>query len=1151
MVITYCRDQLLQIRQRVEDAKIRINEKDAFLIRRLQLNSIPKTERGKRSGLKLKLKQNDYPKQNIEKRNTKNDIRNLSIRSSSHTSGKTHVQKRNRHRKQKYVFEKTDPDTVKDSFYQRSRHRIHRPKKPCGRKSLPIFNKFTPLAENVELARVYKDMPRQPNQAAGKKARHRERSHKAKQISETQDLGNSKELQFLTMGLWNAQSVHNKTDIVVDNIFSDSIDMYFITESWLYSSDIKTIGDLTPQGYKTIHVPRDSKRGGGVLCTYRDTLDVKRMKTIKLTTMEIMEVMVTANRKKIRIVTIYRPEPTSDNRYTMSAFYEEFSELMMYYHLTKEELIICGDFNFHVNKPTEHKPMKFLKILEDFDLKQHINEATHKNGNTLDLIITRKENIVKQHLVDLMLSDHRNILVYLDISKPKPSTKVVKSRKLHSINKAEFRADIQNLVDESKSIDTLDSIVKHYNETGRHILDKHAPEQKRNIILRKPNPWTTDDIRPEKKQRRKFERKWRKSKLTVDFEAFREQKNKVNNTLMSMRKAFYSKLISENAKKPRELFKSINKALHRKEELPLPPDASESVLANRFSDYFESKISKIRMEIDQVSEQGNKSYNESKMYAEEFTEFESLTEEEVKELFQNAPNKYCDLDPLPTWLLKENIDIFLPMLTRIINLSLALGDMPDDLKHAVIRPLLKKLGQELIEKNYRPVSNLAFLSKLIERAVAQQLISHLHRNKLMDIYQSAYRQYHSTETALLRLQNDVLAELDEGNCVMLVMLDMSAAFDTIDHEILLCRLQNRCGIKGTALKWFRSYLSRRTQSVLIGDTQSSPKTLKYGVPQGSVLGPILFSIYTSPLGDIIRKHNIKYKIYADDNDLYMSFSPSNKTIEDRENQIKSKKQMENCATEVGNFLVENKMKKNDDKTEFSIFGLREQLKKVQFNTIQMGETNIEARDIVKNLGVRLNKDMTNQSQVDDICKVGYYNIRQLWQIRDLMNDETAKLAAHAFVSSILDYGNSLLYGLPKYQLQRLQVLQIAAARVVAKLRKYDRISEVRKQLHWLPVEARIEFKAIMMTWKCLNGMAPEYLSELLHKKENSENLRSYDDTILVIPRTKLTTCGDRAFQNYAPLLWNKVPKQVRDLNKLESFKRQLKTHLFRKYYPDT
>ncbi len=239
--------------------------------------------------------------------------------------------------------------------------------------------------------------------------------------------------------------------------------------------------------------------------------------------------------------------------------------------------------------------------------------------------------------------------------------------------------------------------------------------------------------------------------------------------------------------------------------------------------------------------------------------------------------------------------------------------------------MLKKPGIELINKNYRPVSNLAFLSKLPERVVALQLVDHLLNNGLMDKFQSAYREGHSTETALCRVQNDILMELDKAKVVMLVLLDLSAAFDTIDHEILLKRLSRWCGINGTALKWFQLYLKERTQTVSVGSSHSKYKTLKYGVPQGSVLGPILFSIYNSTIEEIIEKHNICYHLYADDGQLYLAFSPK-----DSLSQEEAKEKMMKCANDVKSFLTFNKIKQNDDKIEFLIIGTPGQLKKVDF-----------------------------------------------------------------------------------------------------------------------------------------------------------------------------------------------------------------------------
>ena len=201
--------------------------------------------------------------------------------------------------------------------------------------------------------------------------------------------------------------------------------------------------------------------------------------------------------------------------------------------------------------------------------------------------------------------------------------------------------------------------------------------------------------------------------------------------------------------------------------------------------------------------------------------------------------------------------------------------MPICYRKAVISPLLKKSNLDVNEfKNYRPVSNLPFLSKIIEKAVASQLNDHLNKNRLFEEHQSAYRKCHNTETALVKISNDLLLSADNKDVSILVLLDLSAAFDTIDHCILLNRLRESFGLDGTVLNWLKSYLTERKQCVKIDNYFSSELHLPFGVPQGSVLGPLLYTLYTVPLGCIIKKHNLNYHFYADDSQLYLSIKPT-------------------------------------------------------------------------------------------------------------------------------------------------------------------------------------------------------------------------------------------------------------------------------------
>ena len=245
---------------------------------------------------------------------------------------------------------------------------------------------------------------------------------------------------------------------------------------------------------------------------------------------------------------------------------------------------------------------------------------------------------------------------------------------------------------------------------------------------------------------------------------------------------------------------------------------------------------------------------------------------------------------------------------------------------ALLRPLLKKPGLELIFKNFRPVSNLSYLSKLIEHLVCEQIVTHTEETGNLQDLQSAYRANHSTETALLRVKTDIMQAIDDQEVVCLVLLDLSAAFNTVSHDLLLNHLYHHFGFGETVLQWIRSYLSDRTQRVVIDTNKDQPLgaskqvMLKQGVPQRSVLGPILYSIYLSPLGDICCKHNVKFHGYADDLQNYLSFKLG---IEmDKECCINN---LQNCIVEIRVWMCTNLLKLNDEKTEFIMIGTRQQL----------------------------------------------------------------------------------------------------------------------------------------------------------------------------------------------------------------------------------
>ena len=237
----------------------------------------------------------------------------------------------------------------------------------------------------------------------------------------------------------------------------------------------------------------------------------------------------------------------------------------------------------------------------------------------------------------------------------------------------------------------------------------------------------------------------------------------------------------------------------------------------------------------------------------------------IEKLIRESPNKNCALDPVPTWLVKQFATELSPFIAVLFNASMRSGVVPSSHKAAIVVPVLKKPTLDPLDmNNYRPISNLSFVSKLLERCVNKQLNNHLEVNDLLPAVQSAYRSRHSTETAVLKVLSDVYAAADDRHVTLLCLLDLSAAFDTVDHTILLHRLSHTFGLRGSVLDWFRSYLTDRTQSVLYNGQMSAVMTIRFGVPHGSVLGPNLFVLYSAEVIYIATRHGFSALAYADD-----------------------------------------------------------------------------------------------------------------------------------------------------------------------------------------------------------------------------------------------------------------------------------------------
>ena len=336
-----------------------------------------------------------------------------------------------------------------------------------------------------------------------------------------------------------------------------------------------------------------------------------------------------------------------------------------------------------------------------------------------------------------------------------------------------------------------------------------------------------------------------------------------------------------------------------------------------------------------------------------------------------------------------------------------------------------------------------------------------------------------------------------------------------------------------ALSWLASYLEQREQTVAVNGSRSSPQPLLTGVPQGSVLGPVLFTMYVSPLGDLIREHGCSYTCYADETQLYFNI-----------NRSAPESSVSSIQDKIRQWMSRNKLKLNDGKTE--LIHIRSRFRDSSHNalTIQMGDSCVASSKTVKNLGVIFDEYMTMECQVKSLVRASYAAIRNISRLRPYLDKSSTEKLVHAYISSRLDYCNSMLYGIPDNLLCHLQRLQNTAARIVTRTKKHQHITPVLYSLHWLPVRQRISFKILLLTYKSIRGLAPQYLQDAIKIHQPSRSLRSSKSKVLVRQKVNTDTYGGRSFSSAAAVLWNDLSHEIKNCDNLMTFKTKIKTFLF-------
>ena len=691
----------------------------------------------------------------------------------------------------------------------------------------------------------------------------------------------------------------------------------------------------------------------------------------------------------------------------------------------------------------------------------------------------------------------------------------------------------------------IDDAVTYFEDALKEARDMHAPLITK-CFTQKRTDFTNANILNLRRLRRKHERLYRKYKQVSEYNKFKYYEKEVHKAVHSSRNDFYHGEFLKSKGNNKKTSKLLNRVLGTDKVKVLPDALSDSELCHEFQTFFTSKITNIRKNISMPSHIPQSMPMLLDVSIQPFENFTDLSETDLLDVMSSLGNKCCDLDILPADKFKECSKSMLPFVLHLINLSFNTGTFPSAFKKALLNPDIKNATLDKnTYSNYRPVSNLSFFSKLLEKCASRQLIKHLESNDLFGNFQSAYRKFHSCETAMAKISNDILTNLDCNDSTFIILLDMSAAFDTVDHAVLIDCLQKQFKVGGQVLKWFTSYLSGRSFQVKINSCLSNGVILLYGVPQGSILGPILFLLYISEIEKIAQLHGFSVHVFADDMQLYISFK--------RNNLLSTLSSIEHCLRHIKYWMASKFLKINEGKTQLMLFIPKTHYKNFFSDVcLSFGGSTIFPSVIATNLGITLDNSMSLSSQINSVTSKGYFYLHNFYKVADKLTYDLKVQLITTYILPLVDYCNVLYTSCTKAYRHKLQKLLNSSARFIFNLtgRKKRKlpITPYLKKLHFLSIDYRIIYKLCLLVYKCVNNFAPQYLRDLLTPNIVYSSLRSSQDFFSLFLNVPKTTYGEQAFSYIAPYHWNSLPLKIRMSTSVEVFKKSLKTFLFAKCY---
>ncbi|KAJ1200292.1 hypothetical protein NDU88_004116 [Pleurodeles waltl] len=674
----------------------------------------------------------------------------------------------------------------------------------------------------------------------------------------------------------------------------------FLTETWWNDSSAPDIAIAIPDGYKITRRDPTNGIGGGIAIVHKTTLKIHTHTDNTLKTAEHLHFRIhTDPNTTLRGTLIYQPPGPR------APFSDTIADLASTHALASTDYILLGDLNFHLENNNDANTASLTLNLSNLGLRQLVNTPTHIAGHTLDRVFSTSSHVTFSHTSELHWTDHHCVHFTFKKHTEHHRTPLPPHRRWSKVSEDQLTSTLA----QNPPIDPTDpdTAAVNLHQWILNCANTLAPLKRPTVNQEKKKAaWFTDKLITSKRTCQKLKKKWLLERTPDSLQTHKEATRKHHHLIRLAKRSHFTERLNNNAHDSKELFCIVKELSNPSANVNDVPPSQK--LCDALSTFFYQKIAVIHDSLNTTPPPDPTPDNSA--CANRLTTWTHVNDSETRKIM-NSIHSGSPSDPCPHHVYNKANSTIAPQLRKIINLSFETATFPDSWKHADIQTLLKKPKADPNDlKNFRPISLLPFPAKVIEKIVNTQLTHYLEDNSILDTSQSGFRRNHSTETALLAAKDDIRQQMDNSETSALILLDLSAAFDTVCHRTLLTCL-HEAGIQDKALNWISSFLSGRTQRVRLSPFRSEATNLICGVPQGSSLSPTLFNVYMAPLAQLARQHNLSILSYTDDTQLILSLTKDPHT---------TKANLHEGLKSIAEWMRISRLKLNSDKTEVLILG---------------------------------------------------------------------------------------------------------------------------------------------------------------------------------------------------------------------------------------